>query len=74
MASVNVDGCVVARNTLRADACSVDCIHPRRRGSIANGRLSLSGLVGPVEEWSALMVALTSSVWKSSGQEDRLEI
>jgi hypothetical protein len=56
MASIIAESSVGARSTVRADACSVDRIHPKNKTIYRYGHPS-PDCVGPVEEGSALMVA-----------------
>lgn len=44
MASVIAESCVGARNTVRADACPVDRIHPKKKTIYSDRRLRPSGL------------------------------
>ncbi len=45
MASVIEESCVGARNTVRADACAVDRIHPKKKKTIySHARARPSGL------------------------------
>lgn len=50
MASFIAESCVGARNTVRADACPVNRIHPKKKMIYSHGRLSPSACVGPAEE------------------------
>jgi hypothetical protein len=50
MASFIAEFCVGARNTVRADACPVNRIHPKKKMIYSHGRLSPSACVGPAEE------------------------
>jgi hypothetical protein len=43
MASVITESCVAARDTVRADACPVDRIHPKKKAIYTHGRLCPSG-------------------------------
>jgi hypothetical protein len=54
MASVIAESCVGARNTVRADACPVDRIHPKKKRFIATVACVPRACVGPVEECIAV--------------------